>query len=94
MNTCSLNVNNRIANPDTQTHIDDDVFVNTIAQEDEQEDNPELYAHWVDARKAEKSSSTGRQVVALCGKVWIPKHNADDFPICPKCQDIYESLTF
>jgi hypothetical protein len=37
-------------------------------------DDAERYAHWVDARKA----VPGRRVVALCGKVWVPKHRADD----------------
>lgn len=55
-------------------------------------DDAERYAHWVDADRASKAQLTGRPVVALCGKVWKPQHNPDDYPICPKCQELYEEL--
>lgn len=31
---------------------------------------------------------TGVPVKALCGKLWVPSHNPDRYPICPECKDI------
>lgn len=51
------------------------------------------YAHYVTAREMQRSQATGRPVVALCGKVWVPKHDPTGYPICPECKKIYEQLT-
>lgn len=50
------------------------------------------FAHYVDKMQVQKSMLTGRPVVALCGKVWIPKQNPDNYPVCPECQKIYDQL--
>lgn len=50
------------------------------------------YAHYVSAKEMARSRATGRPVVALCGKVWVPRHNPADYPICPECKKIYEQL--
>ena len=34
----------------------------------------------------------GTPVVALCGKVWVPSRAPEKFPVCPECQEIWESL--
>ena len=34
----------------------------------------------------------GGAVVALCGKVWVPNRDPGRFPVCPECQEIYESM--
>jgi len=48
------------------------------------------FSHY--ARKADivESAVTGRPVVALCGKVWVPNRNPDRYPMCPTCRDIFE----
>lgn len=51
------------------------------------------YAHYVSAKEMARSRATGRPVVALCGKVWVPKHDPANYPICPECKKIYEQLT-
>ena len=35
---------------------------------------------------------TGRPVVALCGKVWVPKRDPSQFPVCPDCKRIYDEM--
>lgn len=50
------------------------------------------YAHYVSRRSMLQAQQTGRPVVALCGKVWVPKHNPKDYPICPVCQKIYDEM--
>lgn len=37
--------------------------------------------------------SIGGGVVALCGKVWVPKHDPSKYPVCPDCKRIYEEMT-
>ena len=44
------------------------------------------------ARKSDivESAVTGRPIVALCGKVWVPGRNPDRYPVCPTCKEIYQ----
>ncbi|MBR6440237.1 MAG: DUF3039 domain-containing protein [Aeriscardovia sp.] len=51
----------------------------------------EKYAHYVQKDKL-KDLEAGKPVVALCGKVWVPKKIVHNFPVCPECQRIYKSL--
>lgn len=48
------------------------------------------FSHY--ARKADITESvvTGKPVVALCGKVWVPGRNPDRYPVCPTCRDMYQ----
>ena len=32
----------------------------------------------------------GTPLEALCGFVWVPTKNPENFPVCPKCKAIYE----
>ena len=60
-------------------------------------DNP-IYAHIVDrgddARPATaivlEAMVNGTTVTALCGHTWVPSRNPEKFPICPKCEEIFE----
>ncbi len=54
------------------------------------EGDHDRFSHY--ARKADivESAVTGKPVVALCGKVWVPDRNPDNFPLCPRCKDLYE----
>lgn len=50
------------------------------------------FAHYVRKDKIAASASSGRPVVALCGKVWKPGRNPADYPVCPTCKSIYEEM--
>ncbi|XCB29879.1 DUF3039 domain-containing protein [Arcanobacterium hippocoleae] len=52
----------------------------------------ERFAHYVREDKIMKSMVEGGPVVALCGKVWIPVRNPDNYPLCPTCKEIYKNL--
>ena len=41
------------------------------------------FAHYVSKDRIAESRATGRPVVALCGKVWVPKHDPSKYPVCP-----------
>lgn len=56
------------------------------------DDNPDRFAHYVRKDRVSGGGGPGRPVVALCGKVWVPKHNPENYPICPKCKEIYAEL--
>lgn len=53
----------------------------------------ERFAHYASKKKITESALTGKPVVALCGKVWVPGRDPSKFPVCPKCKEIYESLS-
>lgn len=50
------------------------------------------FAHYVSRERIAESRMTGRPVVALCGKVWVPKHDPSQYPVCPDCKRIYEEM--
>lgn len=62
-------------------------------EETEQDDgDADRYAHYVRRDRMEKAMKTGRPVVALCGKVWMPRRDPSKYPVCPKCKEILETL--
>jgi hypothetical protein len=52
----------------------------------------ERFAHYVRKEKILDSALSGKSVIALCGKVWIPGRDPKKFPVCPICKEIYEGL--
>lgn len=51
------------------------------------------FAHYVRKDKAAAAAVTGKPVVALCGKVWVPGRDPSKYPVCPKCKEIHAELT-
>lgn len=83
------------ANPDSGSGTSTSVLERPEVDEDARLDdggNADRFAHYVSKDKIDESRLTGRPVVALCGKVWIPRHEANDYPVCPECKRIYEEL--
>ena len=35
---------------------------------------------------------SGKPVIALCGKVWLPGRDPEKFPVCPTCKEVYEKM--
>jgi hypothetical protein len=52
----------------------------------------ERFAHYVQQDKILESAVTGKPVVALCGKIWVPSRDPSKYPMCPACKQIYESM--
>ena len=52
----------------------------------------ERFAHYVRKEKILDSAMSGKPVIALCGKVWVPGRDPGKFPVCPVCKEIYEGL--
>lgn len=52
----------------------------------------ERFAHYVRKEKILGSALSGKPVIALCGKVWVPGRDPNKFPVCPVCKEIYNGL--
>jgi phosphomannomutase len=72
-----------------------------VLERPEVEEQPDLsdndgdadrFAHYVSRDRMEQSQLTGKPVVALCGKVWVPKHDPSKYPVCPDCKRIYSEM--
>jgi hypothetical protein len=57
-----------------------------------EEGDQDRFSHYVPKAKLTEALVMGTPVVALCGKVWVPSHNPDKYPVCPQCKEIWESL--
>lgn len=52
----------------------------------------DLFAHYVEKDGLADAIINGTPMIALCGKVWVPHRNPDNFPTCPECIEKYEQL--
>jgi hypothetical protein len=53
----------------------------------------ERFAHYVKKNTIMESALSGKPVLSLCGKRWVPSRDPKKFPVCPECKEIYESLS-
>jgi Protein of unknown function (DUF3039) len=63
-----------------------------LNKEQLEEGDHERFAHYVQKDKILESALTGKPVIALCGKVWVPGRDPEKFPVCPDCKKIYDKL--
>ena len=63
-----------------------------LNEEQVEDGDHDRYSHYVKKDKILKSALSGKPVIALCGKVWVPGRDPEKFPVCPSCKDIYEKL--
>lgn len=74
------------------TDVLDQELEKLLAEEQLEEGDHDRYAHYVKKDKILKSALSGKPVIALCGKVWVPGRDPEKFPVCPTCKEIYEKL--
>jgi len=53
----------------------------------------DLFAHYVEKSEIMKALVEGIPVVALCGKIWVPSRDPDNFLTCPRCKELYDRLS-
>jgi hypothetical protein len=59
---------------------------------EESKTGPDMF-HYVDRSKSLESAVFGNFVEALCGEKFpVTKVAKPDSPVCPECQEIYDSL--
>lgn len=52
----------------------------------------ERFSHYVEKEQLARAIFEGLEVIALCGKKWLPTRDAAKFPVCPACKEAYEAL--
>ena len=77
---------------DGQTDLLDRELEELPREEQIDEGDHDRYSHYVKKDKILKSALSGKPVIALCGKVWVPGRDPEKFPVCPTCKEIYEKF--
>lgn len=80
--------------PDGQGGVDvlDRELEKLLEEEQLDEGDHDRFAHYVKKDKILQSALSGKPVIALCGKKWVPGRDPEKFPVCPACKEIYEKL--
>lgn len=50
------------------------------------------FSHYCDKDQLMMAMVEGIAIQALCGKVWIPTRDGQNYPVCPECKEVYESF--
>jgi hypothetical protein len=74
------------------TDVLDQELEQLLTEEQLEDGDHERFAHYVQKEKILESALSGKPVIALCGKVWVPGRDPDKFPVCPDCKKIYDKL--
>lgn len=80
------------ADTEGTTDVLDRELEKLLSEEQVEDGDHDRYSHYVKKDKILKSALSGKPVIALCGKVWVPGRDPEKFPVCPTCKDIYEKL--
>ncbi len=51
----------------------------------------ERFAHYCKKADVTRAYVTGEEIVALCGKRWVPTRDPSRYPICPECKALKEA---
>lgn len=52
----------------------------------------ERFAHFVKKEDILRANIEGIPATALCGKQWLPNRIPEQFPVCPECQEIMDTV--
>jgi hypothetical protein len=63
-----------------------------IEKELTEDGDHDRFSHYVQKEKILESAVTGKPVIALCGKIWVPGRDPEKFPVCPDCKKIYDRM--
>lgn len=59
---------------------------------DQGDGDHDRFSHYVRKEDIVRSNVEGVEVVALCGKKWIPNRDPDRYPICPTCKELMGAI--
>lgn len=79
-------------NTESGTDVLDKELEKLLSEEQLDEGDHDRFSHYVKKDKILTSALSGKPVIALCGKVWVPGRDPEKFPVCPSCKAIYEKL--
>lgn len=66
------------------------VLEKTDTRQQADDGDADRFAHLVRRDRLDRAAQSGRPVIALCGKVWVPTRDASKYPKCPRCQELYK----
>lgn len=69
-----------------------DTSFKTDIEPDLSDGGHDRFAHYVRKADIVRSNVEGVEVVALCGKKWIPNRDPNAYPVCPSCKEIMSAL--
>jgi len=61
----------------------------TIIGEQTQEDK-DKFSHYVSKNAILEAAVNGVPAEALCGKLWFPNANPDNYQVCPECEEAFK----
>jgi hypothetical protein len=76
----------------TTQFLDDTEQITRPITSDGEPGDHDLFAHYVTKPDLERAILDGISCRALCGKKWLPTRDAQKFPKCPECKDIFDSF--
>jgi|TARA_B110000503_G_C7068559_1_gene379875 hypothetical protein len=56
------------------------------------ENGDQKLAHYAEAASVTEGYVMGTPVMALCGKLFVPSRDPNNYPMCPICKKIVEAL--
>lgn len=83
-----------IAPLETDTDLDiDQTFRELVGHQPAEDDGGEKdrFGHYVRKEDIVRAATEGIAVPALCGKLWKPSRNPEQYPVCKTCQEILDA---
>jgi hypothetical protein len=78
--------------PQQTPELSGDTLLDERTDERTDDGDHDRFAHYVRKEKIVESAVTGKPVIALCGKVWVPGRDPSKYPVCPDCLKVYQGL--
>lgn len=78
----------------TETDVDT-IFRELTGHEEVLDDGGEKdrFSHYSKKEDIARSAITREPIPALCGKVWVPTRNPEQYQVCPTCKERFEELS-
>ena len=54
----------------------------------DQDGDHDRFAHYAERSAVNRAYVTGEEIVALCGKRFVPTRDPSRYPVCPTCKEI------
>ena len=74
---------------DTSTAVDVEGDVETSSPAPRLDDGDhDRFAHYAEKGAVSRAYVTGEEILALCGKRFVPTRDPSRYPVCPTCKEI------
>lgn len=62
----------------------------TIVEHQLDNGDKDKFAHYVSKTAILEAAVNGVPAEALCGKLWFPNANPDNYQVCPECEEAFK----